>query len=112
MKIIGMVKTIPVLKYVHQEIFTPFSDRTCNHTNVANDPIGVIFGPKSEPMTFAKINESRITPVVLVSAIAKALIITVGKLFITEESIAAKNPIPIVEINNPSSEKNWINLAN
>ena len=50
---VGMVKTIPVLKYVPQEILTPFDDKTCNHNKVAKEPIGVIFGPKSEPMTFA-----------------------------------------------------------
>ncbi len=49
----GIVKMIPVLKYVPQEILTSFCVKTCNHSNVAKEPIGVIFGPKSEPITFA-----------------------------------------------------------
>ncbi|COQ45252.1 Uncharacterised protein [Streptococcus pneumoniae] len=47
----GMVITTPVLKYVPQEILTPFCANTCNHNNVASEPIGVILGPKSEPIT-------------------------------------------------------------
>lgn len=49
----GIVMIIPVLKYVPHEIFTPFYVKTCSHNNVAKEPIGVILGPKSEPMTFA-----------------------------------------------------------
>lgn len=44
---------IPFLKYVPQEILTSFCVKMCNHSNVAKEPIGVIFGPKSEPITFA-----------------------------------------------------------
>ncbi|MNN71935.1 hypothetical protein D3C81_1879230 [compost metagenome] len=53
MKSVGIVRIIPVLKYVPQDIFTPLADSTWSHSKVASEPIGVIFGPKSEPMTFA-----------------------------------------------------------
>src|SRR5699024_12714221 len=92
-KRIGMVKTIHVLKYVQHEILIPFWDKTCNHTKVAREPIDVIFGPKSDPITFAYTSATRITPVVSVSAIAIASIITVGILFIIEDSIAATTAI-------------------
>src|SRR5699024_9325202 len=98
---IGIVNTIPVLKYVPQDILMPCKDKTCNHNNVASEPIGVIFGPKSEPKTLAKINPSRITPDVSVSAIAMASIITVGKLFMIDDKIAAIKPIDTVATNNP-----------
>ena len=50
---VGMVNIRPVLKYILQEIFTFFRLSTWSHNNVASDPIGVIFGPRSEPITFA-----------------------------------------------------------
>ncbi len=40
----GIVMMIPVLKYV-PECLTSFCVKTCNHSNVAREPIGVIFGP-------------------------------------------------------------------
>src|SRR5699024_5679488 len=43
------------------------------------------------------------TPVVSVSAMAIALIITVGKLFMIEEIMAAMKPILIVAMNKPRS---------
>src|SRR5699024_1781229 len=48
------------------------------------------------------------TPVVFVSAIASALIITVGILFMTDERIAAINPVPIVATNIPC----WATASN
>src|SRR5699024_11942460 len=93
-------------------MLTSRCDNTCNHTNVANEPIGVILGPKSEPITFAYINASRITPDVLVSAIASASIMTVGILFIIEDKKAAMNPMATVTTNNPRSAVGSIKLAN
>src|SRR5699024_323845 len=74
--------------------------------------IGVIFGPKSDPITFAYTSASRITPVVSVSAIAIASIITVGILLIIEDSIAAIKPIAMVAKNRPCSELASITRAN
>src|SRR5699024_810500 len=85
---------------------------TCNHNKVAREPIGVIFGPKSDPITFAYTSASRITPVVSVSAIAIASIITVGILFIIEDSIAAIKPIAMVAKNRPCSALASITRAN
>src|SRR5699024_42925 len=47
------------------------------------------------------ISASLSTPAVFVSAIASALIMTVGILFITDDKIAAINPVPIVATNMP-----------
>src|SRR5699024_3617805 len=55
---------------------------------------------------------SRITPVVSVSAIAIASIITVGILFIIEDSIAAIKPIAMVAKNRPCSALASITRAN
>src|SRR5690554_5669235 len=51
-------------------------------------------------------------PVVFVSAMANASIITVGKLFITEDKNAAIKPIAIVDTNNPCSANVSMILAN
>lgn len=102
---VGIVNIIPVLKYVPQEIFTPLPESTCSHSSVASDPIGVIFGPRSEPMTLAYIKASLMIPEVCVASIASASIMTVGRLFITDEMTAAIKPIPIVAANTPDPQQ-------
>jgi len=90
--------------------FLRLFDKTCNHKSVASEPIGVILGPKSEPITFAYINASFIIPCASVPAIANASIMTVGILFIMEDNIAAIKPIPIVPTNSPWLDAAWIRL--
>src|SRR5699024_1538237 len=97
------LRVAPPIYEVPHEIFTPFWDKTWSHTKVAREPIGVIFGPKSDPTTLAYISASLTAPDVLVSAIDKASIITVGILFIIDDKNAAIKPIAIVAMNKPCS---------
>src|SRR5699024_10880111 len=65
-----------------------------------------------DTITFAQTTASSITPVVPVSAIAIASIITVSILFIIEDNIAAIKPIAIVAKNKPCSALASITRAN
>ncbi len=48
----GIVMIILVLKVCAPEILKSLCVKTCNHSNVAKEPIGVVW-TKSEPITFA-----------------------------------------------------------
>lgn len=50
---VGMVRTTQVRTYHPHAMVTFFLASTCNHNNVASDPMGVILGPRSQPMTLA-----------------------------------------------------------
>src|SRR5699024_3449751 len=49
----GAVSTTPVRTYRPQPMRMPLRSSTSSHSSVASDPIGVIFGPRSEPITVA-----------------------------------------------------------
>src|SRR5699024_4366506 len=94
-----------------QLIVVPFFARTCNDSKVARLPIGVNFGPRSLPITFAYTMASFTAPVAVEASIDNAVVRTVGILFITEDNKADSTPVPIAAPHIPPSANLFNNNA-
>ena len=80
-----------------------FCASTCSQSSVARLPIGVIFGPRSQPMTLAYIIASLIAADAALPSIDRAPTSTLGILFIIEERKDDRIPVPSVAAQRPRS---------